>query len=67
MELFTALALLYFLSTLVAMGRGCGAWTVLEVLFFNALAGWTIIGWFIVLGLALQYAKEREHGNDGHA
>lgn len=59
MELLIALALLYFLPTWVAMGRGAGFWTVAEVAFFNALAGWTVIGWFVVMGLALRYARER--------
>jgi hypothetical protein len=60
MELLASLAVLYFLPTLVAMGRGCGFWTVMEMAFFNVLAAWTVIGWIIVLGLALRFAQERQ-------
>lgn len=61
MELPSALLLLYFLPTLVAVGRGCGFWKVLEISLSNALAGWTVIGWFIVLVFSLQCARERVH------
>ncbi len=58
-ELLASLALLYFLPTLVAAGRGGSFWTVAEVAFFNLMAAWTMIGWFIVLGLAIRLAQER--------
>ena len=44
------LALLYFLPTIVAAGRGHG---IALILVLNLFFGWTVIGWFILLLWAL--------------
>ena len=44
------LALLYFLPTIVAAGRGHG---IALILVLNLFFGWTVIGWFVLLLWAL--------------
>ena len=44
------LALLYFLPTIVAAGRGHG---IALVLVLNLFFGWTIVVWFVLLIWAL--------------
>jgi hypothetical protein len=44
------LALLYFLPTIVAAGRGHG---IALVLLLNLFFGWTIVVWFVLLIWAL--------------
>lgn len=45
-----ALALLYFLPTVIASNRGHH---VAGILLLNFFLGWTVIGWFILLLWAL--------------
>ena len=59
MELLTALALLYFLPTLAAMGRGAGFTATLEVALWNLFLGWTLIGWGIAWAMAIQAGGRR--------
>jgi hypothetical protein len=56
MELLSAIALLYFLPTLVAMGRGAGLSATLEVALWNLFLGWTLIGWAIAWSMAIHTA-----------
>ena len=50
MFFLTLLALLYFLPTIVAAGRGHG---IALILVLNLFFGWTVIGWFVLLVWAL--------------
>jgi hypothetical protein len=44
------LALLYFLPTVVAAGRGH---SIALILVLNLFFGWTVVGWFVLLIWAL--------------
>ncbi len=50
MFFLTLLALLYFLPTIVAAGRGHG---IALILVLNLFFGWTIVVWFVLLVWAL--------------
>ncbi len=50
MLFLTLLALLYFLPTIVAAGRGHGIAHILQI---NLFFGWTVIVWFVLLLWAL--------------
>jgi hypothetical protein len=48
--MFAVLAVLYFLPSLLALKRQVP--NIGSVLAFNALLGWTMIGWVVALAMA---------------
>jgi threonine/homoserine/homoserine lactone efflux protein len=48
---------LYFLPTMIALGRGHPQWGVIAVL--NLLLGWTIVGWVGTLVWARRATQKR--------
>lgn len=48
--LWVAVAIGYWLPTIVAAVRGVNLG---RVLVLNTLIGWTVIGWFVAMGIAL--------------
>lgn len=59
MEFLGAIAILYFLPTLAAIGRGAGVGAAIEVALWNLFLGWTLIGWGIAWAMAMQATARR--------
>lgn len=60
MELLTSLAILYFLPTLMALGRGGSFSDTVEVALWNLFLGWTLIGWIIAMKMAIHAGKRSD-------
>jgi len=61
MDMFTLVAIFYFVPTLIALFRSHpNGWPILVINFF---LGWTLIGWVVALAMAVSNLKgtNREH------